>query len=69
MKIDAQQIIESCDKYAHQHYRDGSHATDRLAYHVGLLNSKIVELCSLLENANDEIKQLQLDIIHLKGLQ
>jgi hypothetical protein len=69
LKIDPQYIIKSCDNYAKQHFREGSDAADRLAYQVGLLNAKVIELCNYIENAQDEIKQLQLDIIHLKGLQ
>ena len=67
MKIDPQYIIKSCDNYAHQHFREGSDAADRLAYQVGLLQGKIIELCYYIENADEEIKQLQMDIIQLKA--
>jgi peptidoglycan hydrolase CwlO-like protein len=66
MKIDPQYIINSCQNYALQHYRDGNDA-DRLSYQIGMLNAKIIELCNYIENAQDEIKQLQMDIIQLKG--
>ena len=69
MQLDPQYIIKSCENYAHQHFREGSDTADRLAYHVGLLNAKVIELCNYIENAQDEIKQLQLDIIQLKGEQ
>ena len=68
MKIDPQYIIKSCDNYAKQHFRDDDDI-GRLSYQVGMLQAKIIELCTYLDNAQDEIKQLQLDIIQLKGEQ
>jgi hypothetical protein len=66
MKIDPQYIINSCDNYAFQHYREGNDA-DRLSYQIGMLNAKIIELCNYIENAQDKIKELQNEITLMKA--
>ena len=66
MQLDPQYIIKSCDNYAKQHFRDDDD-TGRLAYQVGMLQAKIIELCTYLDNAQDEIKELQNEIIQLKA--
>ena len=66
MQIDPHFIIRTIKQTADQHYRDASESADRLAYQVGMLQGKIIELCVYLENAHDEIKSLQNDITHLK---
>ena len=64
MQINSEHIINSINQIAHQHYRnDESDRADRLAYQVGLLQGKVRELCRIYENAQDEIKQLQLELI------
>ena len=64
MNINSEHIITSIDHHARIHYRDGeTDRADRLAYQVGLLQGKIRELCHILENAQDEIKQLQMELI------
>lgn len=45
--IDAQKMIDTAEALAKQMYRDCS-AQERLAYHVGLLQSKVRELVALL---------------------
>ena len=64
MNINPDYIITAIDHAARTHYRDDeTDRSDRLAYQVGLLQGKVRELCRLLDNANDEIKQLQIDLI------
>ena len=64
MQINADNIINAIEHSAHTLYREGeADRTDRLAYQVGALQSKIRELCRICENAQDEIKQLQLELI------
>ena len=64
MQINAEHIINAIDHSARTLYREGeADRTDRLAYQVGALQSKIRELCQIYENAQDEIKQLQLELI------
>ena len=64
MQVNADYIINAIDHSARTHYRDGeADRADRLAYQVGALQGKIRELCRIYENAQDEIKQLQLELI------
>lgn len=68
MKYDSDYIIESADQIAKQHYREpGADDQFRLAYQVGLLNGKIRELCQLLNNSNDRIKELENEISYANG--
>lgn len=62
MQINAEYIINAIDHSARTHYQDGE-TVDRLSYQVGMLQGKIRELCQIYENAQDEIKQLQLELI------
>lgn len=64
MNINSEHIITSINQIAHTHYRDGeADRADRLAYQVGLLQGKIRELCRIYDDAKDEIKQLQMELI------
>lgn len=64
MQINAENIIIAIDHVSRTHYREGeTDRSDRLAYQVGLLQSKIRELCRIYQNAQDEIKQLQEELI------
>lgn len=64
MQINAEHIINSIDHIARTHYREGdADRADRLAYQVGLLQGKVRELCQVYQNAQDEIKQLQIELI------
>ena len=47
---------------AEKQYR-GEPAANRLAYHVGLLESRLREYIYQLENIQEELKQCQLDLI------
>lgn len=68
MKYDSNYIIASAEQIARQHYREpGVDDQFRLAYQVGLLNGKIRELCQLLNNSNDYIKQLENEISYANG--
>ena len=60
--MNADQIIESMRDIAEKQYF-GEPAQDRLAYHVGLLESRLREYIYQLENIQDELKQCQLDLI------
>jgi hypothetical protein len=62
--MDSEYIINSIDQIAKQHYRDGeADRSDRLAYQVGLLQSKIREICHAYGNAMNEIKQIQIELM------
>jgi len=60
--MNADQIIESMRDVAEKQYA-GEPAQNRLAYHVGLLESRLREYIYQLENIQDELKQCQLDLI------
>ena len=60
MQID--QIIEAMRDVAEKQYQ-GEPAANRLAYHVGLLESRLREYIYQLENIQEELKQCQLDLI------
>lgn len=64
MNINADLIIEAIEQSSRTLYREGeSDRSDRLAFEVGALRSKIRELCILLINANDEIHTLQIELV------
>jgi hypothetical protein len=56
--MDAEYIIQQAKYMTEKMYIDAV-AEDRQAFHIGLLESRIKELCYILENANDEIQRLQ----------
>jgi len=60
--MNADQIIESMRDIAEKQYA-GEPSQYRLAYHVGLLESRLREYIYQLENIQDELKQCQLDLI------
>jgi len=60
--MNADQIIDSMRDVAEKQYADEP-AQHRLAYHVGLLESRLREYIYQLENIQDELKQCQLDLI------
>lgn len=60
--MNADQIIDSMRDVAEKQYA-GEPAQHRLAYHVGLLESRLREYVYQLENIQDELKQCQLDLI------
>ena len=60
--MNADQIIETMRSVAEQQYA-GEPAQDRLAYHVGLLESRLREYIYQLENIQDELKQCQIELI------
>ena len=59
--INAQELIDTIDSIAKNNYRDGETA-DRLAYQVGLLNSKVRELVNLINQDSQIIAGLLLDL-------
>ena len=65
--MNADQIIDSLASIAAKNYRDGdADRTDRLAYHVGLLEGMIRQICYEYESMRDEIKQLQIELMEIK---
>jgi hypothetical protein len=60
--MNADQIIETMRSVAERQYA-GELAQDRLAYHVGLLESSLREYIYQLENIQDELKQCQIELI------
>jgi hypothetical protein len=59
--INAQELIDTIDSIAKNNYRDGE-TVDRLAYQVGLLNSKVRELVNLVNQDSQIIAGLLLDL-------
>jgi hypothetical protein len=60
--MNADQIIDAMREIAAKQYI-GEPSMTRLAYHVGLLESRLREYIFQLENIQDELKQCQLDLI------
>lgn len=60
--MNADQIIDAMRDVAAKQYL-GEPAANRLAYHVGLLESRLREYIYQLENIQEELKQCQLDLI------
>tara|TARA_B110000503_G_C7159487_1_gene418952 strand:- start:2738 stop:2935 length:198 start_codon:yes stop_codon:yes gene_type:complete len=56
------QILENLDALAKRQYENYP-AEDRLAYHVGLLQSKIREFNMLIEGYKEQIKELEMELI------
>lgn len=62
--MNSEYIINSIKQISDIHYRDGQ-SEDRLAYRVGMLETKIREICNHYE---DRIKFLQEEIAHLTNM-
>lgn len=60
--MNADQIIDAMRDVAAKQYASEP-AANRLAYHVGLLESRLREYIYQLQNIQDELKQCQLDLI------
>jgi HAMP domain-containing protein len=60
--MNADQIIDAMREIAAKQYI-GEPPMTRLAYHVGLLESRLREYIYQLENIQDELKQCQLDLM------
>jgi len=64
--MNADQIIDALASIAEKNYREGdADRADRLAYHVGLLQSKIREICFEYESMRDQVKQLQIELMEI----
>ena len=61
MNID--QILSGISDIANRAY-EGSPAEDRLAFEVGMLHSKLREMSFLLANANEHIKELEIELAY-----
>lgn len=61
MKID--QILSGIADIANRAYA-GSPPEDRLAFEVGMLHSKLREMFYLLENAQERIKELEIELAY-----
>ncbi len=60
--MNADQIIEAIKEVAHKQY-EGEPAVNRLAYHVGLLESHLRTHINLVETAKEYIKELEMKLI------
>ena len=56
--MNAEQLIQSAQELADRMYAD-AHPADRLAFQVGLLQSRIRELCYIYQNTADELRNVQ----------
>ena len=56
--MNAEQLIQSAKELADPMYAD-AHPADRLAFQVGLLQSRIRELCYIYQNTADELRNVQ----------
>ena len=56
--MNAEQLIQSAKELADRMYAD-AHSADRLAFQVGLLQSRIRELCYIYQNTADELRNVQ----------
>lgn len=61
MSID--QILAGVTDVANRAY-EGAAAEDRLAFEVGMLHSKLREMSYLLANANEHIKELEIELAY-----
>lgn len=62
-KIDAQEMIDTLEAIARNNYREGeADRADRLAYHVGLLQSKLREVVYILNCDSELIEELKQDL-------
>ena len=59
--MNAEQLIQSAKELADRMYAD-AHPADRLAFQVGLLQSRIRELCYIYQNTADELRNVQRQI-------
>jgi len=56
-------ILSGITDIANRAY-EGSPAEDRLAFEVGMLHSKMREMAYLLENAQERIKELEIELAY-----
>ena len=56
--MDANYLINSAKELADKMYPN-AHSADRLAYEIGLLHSRIRELCYIYNNTADELRNTQ----------
>jgi hypothetical protein len=66
--MDIDRIIEDTTKAARRAY-GGSPVEERLAFEVSMLHSRLREMAYLLENATDRVKELEMEIISIRGKQ
>jgi hypothetical protein len=64
-KLNAEQLIQSAKELADKMYAD-AHPADRLSFEIGLLHSRIRELCYIYQNTADELRNTQRQIRHLE---
>jgi len=63
--LNAEQLIQSAKELADRMYAD-AHPADRLAFQVGLLQSRIRELCYIYQNTADELRNVQRQMRNLE---
>jgi hypothetical protein len=56
--MDANYLINSAKELADKMYAD-AHPADRLSFEIGLLHSRIRELCYIYQNTADELRNVQ----------
>lgn len=63
--MDANYLINSAKELADKMYPD-AHPADRLSFEIGLLQSRIRELCYIYQKTADELRNMQRQIRHLE---
>ena len=61
--VSIEQILAGVTDIANRAY-EGAAAEDRLAFEVGMLHSKLREMSYLLANANEHIKELEIELAY-----
>jgi hypothetical protein len=61
--VNIDQILAGVTDVANRAY-EGSPPEDRLAFEVGMLHSKLREMSYLLANANEHIKELEIELAY-----
>jgi hypothetical protein len=61
--VKIEDILSGITDIANRAY-EGSPAEDRLAFEVGMLHSKLREMSYLLANANEHIKELEIELAY-----
>ena len=61
--VNIDQILAGVTDIANRAY-EGAAAEDRLAFEVGMLHSKLREMSFLLLNANEHIKELEIELAY-----
>ena len=63
--MNAEHLIQTATDLANRMYAD-AHPADRLAFHVGLLESRLREICYLYENTAEELRNVQRQLLNFE---